>query len=104
MRRALYLNPLSEAAVDGAAPDERPRAHQRGVSAGHQDAVQPPELRRGAPPALWTATKRSRQAPSDGRMGRPAARRGSEDRIECSRRMVMLRTFPPLGRHDLVLT
>lgn len=36
-------------------------------------------------------------------MGRPAASRGSEDRVECSRRMVTLRTFPPLGRHDPVL-
>jgi len=33
-------------------------------------------------------------------MGRPAARCGAEDRVECSRRMVMARAFPPLGRHD----
>jgi hypothetical protein len=39
-RRAVHLSPLSLFAREGAADDQRARAHQRGIPATHEDAGQ----------------------------------------------------------------
>src|SRR5262249_15162719 len=60
-RRALHLSALSTLAVEGAAYDERPRAHQRGVPPAHEDASESSRAGRRRAAALRIAPQRPDQ-------------------------------------------
>src|SRR5207248_2476913 len=107
--RALHLPALPRVAVEGAAHDERARAHQRRVSPPHQDAGAVAHRGRRPFAPLRSPAQRAHQAPTARRLARdpelgPDRQQGSvasseENNDSSTVPDDALRSFPPLDRH-----
>src|SRR5207302_5007827 len=107
--RALHLPALPRVAVEGAAHDERARAHQRRVPPPHQDAGAVAHRGRRPFAPLRPPAQRAHHAPTTRRLARdpelgPNRQQGSvasseENHDGSSVPDDALRYFPPLDRH-----
>src|SRR5437870_3847297 len=107
--RALHLPALPRVAVEGAAHDERARAHQRRVPPPHQDAGAVAHRGRRPFAPLRPPAQRAHHAPTTRRLARdpelgPNRQQGSvasseENNDSSTVPDDALRSFPPLDRH-----
>src|SRR5437667_10190275 len=107
--RALHLPALPRVAVEGAAHDERARAHQRRVPPPHQDAGAVAHRGRRPFAPLRPPAQRAHHAPTTRRLARdpelgPNRQQGSvasseEHNDSSTVPDDALRSFPPLDRH-----
>src|SRR5437667_6414636 len=107
--RALHLPALPRVAVEGAAHDERARAHQRRVPPPHQDAGAVAHRGRRPFAPLRPPAQRAHHAPTARRLARdpelgPDRQQGSvasseENNDSSTVPDDALRSFPPLDRH-----
>src|SRR5437879_4761028 len=110
--RALHLPALPRVAVEGAAHDERARAHQRRVPPPHQDAGAVAHRGRRPFAPLRPPAQRAHHAPTTRRLARdpelgPNRQQGSvasseENNDSSTVPDDALRSFPPLDRHRRV--